>query len=148
MALQRSVLCLIFLTFGLLAKTSSTSVGGQWCLDSIFPITLSSQMSSVIFIDVILCALHTSCTTPSREPLHTISLWRCSQNYRIVHAYPGLIAHHKLCLSLSSSSRHPGRWTRRDGKTWKVCDTPSLSCPDWYLCLRQGVCNNMGGCCL
>jgi len=28
-----------------------------------------------------------------------------------VHAYPGMITHHELCLSLSSSSRHPGRWT-------------------------------------
>jgi hypothetical protein len=42
-------------------------------LDSIFPITLSSQMSSVIFIDVVLFALHTSYTTPSHEPLHPLN---------------------------------------------------------------------------
>ena len=28
-----------------------------------------------------------------------------------MHAYPGLIAQHELCLSLSFSSRHPGQWT-------------------------------------
>jgi len=55
--LHRSVLCLIFLTFGLLAKTSYGI--GWWAVVFGFdlPITLSSQMSSVIFIDVVLFAL-------------------------------------------------------------------------------------------
>ena len=69
----------------------------------------------------------------------------CFQNYRIVHAYPGLIAHHELCLSLSSSSRHPGRWMRQDDKAWKVYDMPSLFRPGWHPCLRRALCSNMGG---
>jgi len=56
-------------------------------------------MSSVIFIGVVLFALYASYTPPSREPLHTISLRKRFQNYRIAHAYLGLIAQHELFIS-------------------------------------------------